>query len=59
MGGSSIESGKHHYNSQQGSSKWLCSFEETFLTFWRGVLANETRTCHTIDSFEGVFGLYG
>jgi hypothetical protein len=22
--------GKHHYNSQQGSSKWLCSFGETF-----------------------------
>jgi hypothetical protein len=30
MGGLSIESGKHHYHSQQGSSKWLCSSEINF-----------------------------
>lgn len=40
IGGPSIESGKHRYNSQRGLSRYHHCSEETFLTFWRGALAN-------------------
>ncbi|RYF33921.1 MAG: hypothetical protein EOO38_29865 [Cytophagaceae bacterium] len=58
-GGSSIESGKHYYNSQQGIEQMTLPLEQTFCRFGEALWRMDNKDILLFDSFEGVLGLNG